>query len=478
MLNNTLSVKETYRSVVMRLPQVVSGVVTERQAEAWLTKLCSIIPANHISGAISQQSGIGADEMRALIAHNRSEYYPSLSANEILNNKWLEMDSLKQKAPNTAQNLFLHVARAMISDKYGMSRNRELENELATPCIGSWKIGRPAMILSGDREMIVDIQIEDTASDLKNEDTIRLHHYDLTAQERGMQNTELLLVKVKVQQSFMDAVCALTATSASIKSSLARHAHELRDVDPGLFSIKTHHVTKDQGMYSTILNAGTSAWENVQSRTSFTMAAEPKLNLSSGQRKSYRNASQAYCAAETIARVASVASDNAKNNLLNTAKKIGITGNHKPEYAGAFIRTYDEFDTVGAAEHLVSEHSIDKSALCEHSYDTAAMANELKSLGVDPVKYLKFGAFNKERVLDASDQLNLSMDNYKSRTFRATMSRKTRGPDFDALQYASSTLIKPVKKMQDSLVEAMSVNTTNPNHAELKNTTSGGFSPK
>ncbi len=457
MRNNTLSIHETYRSGVMQLPQVVMGRVSEAQAEAWLKKLCAIEHPNRVGSVISQQAGLGAEEMRALVAQSRGEYHPTLSANEILDRKWLKPESIKQSGTNTARNIFINIARNIVADKYGMSRNRELEGKFARPIPGSWRIGRPALVLSGNKHLLVDIQFEDARSaveNVKSEDTLRLHHYDLIAAEKKLTNTELVLIKVRAEQSFTDAISALSATSSSIQSALTRHANELRRIDPGVLRIETHHIEKDKNIYPEILDVGAAAWDRMLSGKKYEMEKEQALDLSESQSEIYRTVCQEFCAAETVYRAAKETSEEAKKKLIDTAKKLGINRNHKPEFEGASVRSYDRFDKIGAGEMLVSSHGVDRSSLCEHSYDAIAMARELERLGVNPASYQKQGEYDKDKILDAAEQLNVGMDQFKSRELRATVSRKTRGPIFDVLNNAKARVAEPVQAIQNDLSEA------------------------
>lgn len=480
MRNNTLSIHETYRSNVMQLPQVLMGRVTEHQAEAWLKQLCAIEHPNRVGSVISQQAGLGAEEMRALVAHSRNEYYPTLSANEILDRKWLKPESIKQTASNSAKSIFINIARGIVTDKYGMSRNRELESEFTRPIQGSWRIGRPALVLSGDKHLLIDIQFEDSRNNVDNvrsEDKLKLHHYDLIAAEKGITNTDLVLIKVSADQSFTDAISALSATSTSIQSALARHANELRRIDPSVLKIETHHIDKNKSIYPELLDVGSRAWEKMLSGQKYELSKEQSLSLSEPHRQAYRQASQEFCAAETVFRAAKETSEEAKKKLIDTARQLGIDSNHKPEFEGASVRSYDRFDKVGAGELLVSNHGVDRSTISEQSYDVVAMARELERLGVNPSLYRKIGEYDKEKILDTAEQLNVALDQFKSRELRAIVSRKTRGPIFDVLNNAKERVAAPVQAIQNDLSEAFA-EPKKEQQANKRQTSGIGVSPR
>lgn len=458
MRTNTLSSKETYRPAVMQLPQVLHGAVSEVHAESWLERACKSQPANRISSLIRQQAGIGADDMRALIAHERNEYYPSLSPNEVMKRKWLDIDSLKYKPANATKMLFISMARELVAERYAMPRDRDLESQLASPKPGSWKIGRPALALHGSTDLLIDIQFEESVSAAKTfskSDAVRLHHYDLVAAERGISNTELLLVKVAVDPGFMDAVSALAAASENVKSALARNASALRGLDPGLLTIHAHRVEKDKRLYPEILEAGSQAWSNVLEGRPYEVRQEQTLSLTEEREAEYRKAAQEFCAAETVFRAAKESSEEAKEKLVQTARSIGIQGNHKPIFAGAEVRSYDRFDKVGAAHLLESTYGVNRSLICEHAYDADAMAAALKDLGVDPARYLRAGEYNKDKIMDVAEQLEIDLSEYKSRELRALFSRKTRGPIFEALDQARKQIEAPVRALQRDLIPAI-----------------------
>lgn len=458
MRTNTLSSKETYRPAVMQLPQVLHGTVSELQAENWLDRVCINQPANRISGLINQQTGIGADDMRALIAYGRNEYYPSLSPNEVMKRKWLDVDSLKYKPANATKMLFMSMARELVSERYAMPRDRDLESQLAAPKPGSWRIGRPALALRGSIDLLVDIQFEDTVSAAKTfskSDAVRLHHYDLVAAERGISNTELLLIKVAVDPDFLNAVSALAAASENVKNALARNASSLRGLDPGIFTIHAHRIEKDKRLYPEILEAGNQAWSNVLEGRSYELRQDQPLSLSEEREAEYRMAAQEYCAAETVFRAAKESSDEAKEKLIQTAKTIGIQGNHQPIFAGAEVRSYDRFDRMGAAHLLETAYGVNRSLICDHTYDADAMAAALKDLGVDPARYRRVGEYNKDKIMDAAEQLDIDLSEYKSRELRALFSRKTRGPIFEALDQARKQVEAPVRALQKDLLPAI-----------------------
>lgn len=461
MRTNTLSSREIYRPAVMQLPQVLHGVVSESQAEVWLDRVCKSQPANRVAGLISQQAGIGADDMRALVAYGRNEYHPNLSPNEVMQRKWLDVDSFKYKPANATKMLFINMARELLSERYAMPRDRDLESHLAAPKAGSWKIGRPALALRGSIDLLIDIQFEESVSAAKSfskSDAVRLHHYDLVAAERGISNTELLLVKVAVDPGFMNAVSALAAASENVKSALARNASSLRGLDPGLFTIHAHRVEKDKRLYPEILEAGSQAWSNVLEGRSYDIRLDQALSLSEEREAEYRMAAQEFCAAETVFRAAKESSEEAKGKLIQTAQSIGIHGNHKPVFAGAEVRSYDRFDKIGAAHLLETTYGINRSILCDHTYDADAMAAALKDRGVDPARYRRAGEYNKDKIVDAAEQLNIDLSEYKSRELRALFSRKTRGPIFEALDRARKQVEAPVRALQRDLLPAINSN--------------------
>ncbi len=479
MRTNTLPSKEVYRDSVMQLPQVLHGAVSEMQAELWLDRVCKIYPANRLSGFISQQAGIGADDMRALIAHNRNEYFPTLSPNEVLKRKWLDTDSLKYAAPNETKLLFLGMAREVIAERYGMNRDKNLESALAAPMAGSWLIGRPALALRGQTDLLIDIQFEESQSAAKlasRADAIRLHHYDLAASQRGVSDTELLLVKVAIDPAFMDAVSALASASPNIKNALARNASSFRKLDPGLFNINVHRIEKDKHLYPEILEAGSQAWGNLMDGRPFVMRQDKPLELSKDQASAYQTAAKDFCAAETLARAATEFSNETKDRLIQTARAIGIDSNHKPEFTGAEVRSYDRFDKIGAATLLQERYGITRSQLCDNSYDTESMAATLKAMGVDPSRFQVHGEFNKDKILDVAEQLHLDLSEYKGREFRAQFSRKTRGPIFEALDEAKRAAVEPVKALQRELIaviDSTPAPIVPPTHKQTK-----GMSPK
>ena len=282
MKTNTLSIIETYRPMALQMPQVAAGQITERQAEEWLGYVSRIMPANQILPFVHQCSGIGANDMRALVANERNEYYPGLAPEEILGAKRMSLDSVRSRPISTAKMVFTNLARQMVSDKINLERDRDLESIFATPVNASWKVGRPAMILGSDQKIIVDIQFEDSAkkvASVENNDAIRLHHYDLVGAERGIGNTKLMLVKVAVDPHFWDAISALCSTSPAIKNSLVRNTNELVQLDPSLLTLKTHILTKDRQLYPELISAGDTAWRHVFEGTSFKPKLDPELNM-------------------------------------------------------------------------------------------------------------------------------------------------------------------------------------------------------
>ncbi len=84
---------DRYRTSALALPQVRAGAVTTAQALSWLTAVSKLHNPQGVERVINQAGGLGAKEIRALIANERQGILPS---------HWCSRDLFGQKAAISA----------------------------------------------------------------------------------------------------------------------------------------------------------------------------------------------------------------------------------------------------------------------------------------------------------------------------------------------------------------------------------------
>ncbi len=192
-----------FTTSVLTLPQVRSGAVEKAQAINWLECVSKLHKPQSIERIINQASGLGAKDIRALIANERQEYYPAIGVNEVYSAKKLESVPLPRTPKIEREGVVTTIARKMLETHYGLTRNKEGEAMMGKIQGGRfpWMISKPTLLgTSGDGTFLYDTHVN-RRDTLSGSDEIRLHYHDLVANTRRIKCTELFQANLSIDKS-------------------------------------------------------------------------------------------------------------------------------------------------------------------------------------------------------------------------------------------------------------------------------------
>jgi len=456
------------------LPQIRTGVVDIQQAQSWLTAVSKLFARSTVERLIHQCAGIGAKDMRALIAHDRKEYYPDDSAVELYERKML----LSVQAPATPkaeeERILTNVARIILLEKYNLKRNIELERKMATPSTSNsrqWLVGRPGMVANqGSDTFLYDIQLTNKAKSLEQGDEIRSHYYDLVANDSGFQPTCLNVAKIYFAPALADSIVTLSKMSDQSSQAISELAKNFSSLPEDKVRVEVNQIERRKDLYEEIVASGKKHWEQICMCQFPATIEEPELALNAEKSKLYVAKGKAFVAAAQTVKVAEKHLAVTKSDFVESVRGFDISSNFIPPFTGALLRKYDNFDAEAAAVYLENKLSIDPGHLRKTEIDVTGLTQAFTRLGGDISDYKIHGAPDKKAIETVAEEAGVDLSGFICRKMRPIINPKTRGPIYDAIKSVRDDLTKNVTELIDKTAksELLSKKTLNPNAAQVK----------
>lgn len=425
-------------------PTVLSGGVSPNTVEKWIETASKLHKPNFVNRLIIQNSGLGADDIRTLVAHERDEYYPTDSAKEIYDRKQLKAVSLPKQEQLSQERVLLNLVRHYISEKYSLERDVDIERKMGQPnpikteyMASKWLIGQPAMFAkNGDSNFIVDVHFTNKKDDVykvEPQDSLKLHHYDLVATNIGASNDQLYLAKVYIEPTFAKSISALANLSKDTEFHLNSIAKHFDNVDKDFFDVNVQTITKNPEIYKEIIQTGNKHWSSILKGESPAIKKDPNASLSEDDKQSYIAQAKEVLASRAIYNSARDNFEKQKENFSILTNTLNINDNKTLPFVGVLTRKIEDFDIKSAATHLEQTHGVPPASLRQRVINAERMASDFEKVGGDISKYYEMGEHDKQQVVSIAEMLGADLDEFYTRKMTPLVSRQTRGPIFEAI---------------------------------------------
>ena len=193
---------DKYTHALASIPAVSNGITSIEEAQKWLECVAKTHPDSLVATCIKQASGIGARDIRALVAYEQGEYYPALSANEIYQSKQLKAFPASFTLARNEEPFIINAVRQVMQEKNHVQRSQTSEELMLAGEEKLWLKSRPSMYGSvNGQDVIIDIHIN-RGKDVTHSDELRLHYHSLVACSVGLSPNSLFQVNVQLEPEF------------------------------------------------------------------------------------------------------------------------------------------------------------------------------------------------------------------------------------------------------------------------------------
>lgn len=436
------------------IPVVASGAVPIDQAQQWLQLAAKIHSPYACERLIQQSSGLGAKDLRTLIAHDRNEYYPDDSAGEVYSRKWLASLAAPNGPNAERERVLTNITRSYLLKNYDVERNIQAERAMASTGPNrkaAWLIGQPGMVghKSGNT-FLFDIQFDKNTNEINQSDLIRLHYYDLVANNSGCKADHLSLVKVSVDSSFADSLIALSRLSKDSEKNISQLGEAFSNLPPSKFDIKVHQIEKQPELYREIISTGQKHWQNILAGNPPEAKLDPPLTLDKERELSYIDKAKRFLTATQTVKAAEDARKAAIEDFVSSMQGFDISDNFLPPYLGALIRKYDYFDAEGAANYMEQNLGIDPGHLRLQDINVERLKEAYIRMGGDISQFYETSTPDKKAIETAAEQIGFDLSSFYTRQMRAIVNPKTRGPVYDAIKDIRESVANHISTINES----------------------------
>lgn len=443
---------------MVKIPVVESGSVSLKGAQQWLRLAAKLHTQQTCDRLIHQSSGLGAKDLRTLIAHERNEYFPDDSVGEVYTRKWLK-SLVAPNGPNAERERVLtNITRAYLLKNYEVERNVQVEKAMASTApsrAAAWLIAQPGMVGSkSGNTFLFDIEFNDNTTKVSQSDQIRLHYYDLVANNVGCKVDQLSLVKVSVDPPFANALIALSRLSKDSEKSISKLGEMFSDLSKEKFDIKIHQIEKQPELYREIISTGQKHWQNILTGRQPEVRLDQPLALDKDRESSYVEKAKRFLAATQTVKAAEDARKAAVDDFVLSIQGFDIKDNFAPPYLGALLRKRDYFNAEAAAAYLEKIFKIDPAHLREQGLNVDRLKEDYIRMGGDISKFYETSTADKKAIETTAEQIGFDLSSFYTREMIAIVNPKTRGPVHNAIKGIRGSVADQVAAINESTAKS------------------------
>lgn len=440
-----------YEDRAKNVPAVLSGVVKQEVSLLWLQTACKLYPSATVDRLLHQVSGLGAKDIRTLIAHERKEYFPEDSAGELYNRKLLNTIPAPNSPSTERERILTNVTRSMLLSRYELDRNLAMEKAMSMTDPSRravWLVGNPGMIgTNGTDNFLYDIQFSSNTAEVNQGDLIRLHYYDLVANNIGQQPKHLSLVKVSVDPDFAESLVSMSRVSKNAEKMIAQMAGDFANLPEDKIKVQVHQIEKQPELYREIIAAGQKHWPQILSGKIPQISVDPPLKLDSDRESVYVEKAKSFLAATQTMKAAESARQETVEDFIQSMRGFDISDNFMPPYAGALLRKYDYFDAEAAATYLEKNLGIDPAHTRTQDVNVEMLKQAFIRMGGDLTPFYEYGSPEKKSIETVAEQVGFDLSGFYTRQMRAIVNPKTRGPVHDAIKDIRDSVSDSIKEI-------------------------------
>lgn len=441
------------------LPQFTGGLISEDQLDAWAAGAAKLTSPAAAIAVLSQSAGLGAKDMRTLIASSRGEYFPRDSAGELYERKLLERVALPLGPSIERERLATRLAIRHIIDTYGVSPQVDVMKAMASPNTANgetWLIGRPALVAEKDgQKHIFHVEVSDkSANHVDPNDNIAPVHYDLVATSRDVDISHLHLVKVQINNDYMDALSLAARTSTEAQSNLIAAASSMFSESGDKLRVVVHEVDRDPALYSEIVDAGRSHWKNLMQGERPRAIQDPPLQLESSTKEQYIEYSKQFVALSQMSKEARDQANVIGAKIGGLMRDNNVNENFDSPHQGTVVRVRDSKNLEQMAQFLEQEFGVDSAHLRRPTINVDRLQNAYMQLGGDVSDFIEHKTPDAKLIQTVAFDLGANLEEFTHRDYITLENPKTRGPIHDAIQEVKDAVRPYVKQIGDNLAEA------------------------
>lgn len=423
------------------LPAVKAGTSTNEDAQKWLECVCKTHSEHVVSTCIAQVKGLGAREIRALIAHDSGEYYPALSANEIYQSKQLRAFPSDFSLARNEEPFLINAVRQILTEQHGIARSTENEKRMLSGNGELWLRSKPSMYGQiGGKDVILDIHIN-RGKDITHSDELRLHYHNLVASSVGLKPQSLFQVNLQLDNRMKENLVSMASISPSAEAAAIEIVKEaIKNKSDGV-EFSTRVIQQSQDMYDSLAKTGQAHWASLLNGMQIEVSNE-KEKMPEELNDEYKSISKQIVVAKNLKEIASQIEENARRSMMDFAYANDITSNVQLPYEATTLRQNKKYDLQRLFEVLTNKFAVPANRLRNATIDTGTHLHLLEQSikSGEPVtaqqlqSAVKYEGLNEASIKTAASEAGLALDDYAEVAMKVYFSGQKRGPVFDALQ--------------------------------------------
>jgi len=456
--NDWQSTVLNYENRVKRVPTVLSGAVTLDQSISWLNTASKLYSPSSVDRLLHQVSGLGAKDIRTLIAHERKEYFPEDSIGELYNRKLLNTITAPNSPSTERERILTNITRSILLNRYGLDRNTDMERSMSMTDPSRravWLVGNPGMIgTNGTDNFLYDIQFTNNTNEVNQGDLIRLHYYDLVANNIGQQPKHLNLVKVAVEPGFADSLVAMSRSSKNAERMITQMAADFSNLPEDKIKVQVHQIEKQPELYREIISTGQKHWPQMLSGSIPHVKVDPPLKLDRDREDVYVEKAKSFLAATQTVKAAEAVRQETIEDFIQSMRGFDISDNFMPPYTGALLRKYDYFDAEAAASYLEKNLGIDSAHIRSQDVNVEMLKQAFVRMGGDLTPFHEYSTPDKKSIETVAEQIGFDLTGFYSRQMRAIVNPKTRGPIHDAIKDIRDSVSDSIRALNSTTAQS------------------------
>lgn len=443
--------------------QVVShGVTSMEQAQKWLECVCKVHSLSVARTCITHAGGLGARDIRSLIAFEKGEYYPALSVNEIYQSKQLMAFPLDFRIAKNEESFVFNAIREILAEKYGVSRDIATEKAMLNGNDNLWLRSRPSMYGKIDQnDVIMDIHVN-RGERVTHSDEMRLHYHELVAHSIGLKPTGLFQVNVQIENGFKEQLVRMAKISNSSESAAKEILKEAIRHDAEQVVLSNDLVQPNESVFNELVRTGKSHWEKIIKGVRYeSQLTARKVAIAPELIEDFTVLSKRLVVSQKMAATAKIAEDNVRNEMSTFAMINGINQNVAFPYEATQLREYNQVDYDALFATLTAYHNIPREQLQKRVVDIDKLVELANAHQIDISHCVSYKGRDTDSICAAAEQVGVNLTDYTTTTMRPYVSGQSRGPVRDALNRAQSLIEQQTESTLTALTQLDSLDHPN-----------------
>lgn len=420
------------QDLLFKLPQIISGAVSEKKALFWLEAACKQHTPAVVRRLLDENSTFTTNDIRALWAHDQSEYYPKYEASEVYALKMLNAlrvpDSEDHKK-HIIDQLFI----SLVLNKYGLvSANEQdiehhrIETNNQLPWINSTPFLVAKTLSAADSTsdlMLVDLKINYNHG-VTQSDEIRHHYHHLGMANRGINTMHSYQANITIDPAILDTLYLQAKMSLQARDNVVSLLVEMENKN--IFSVSKERIALGNDLMGSIVETGQKHYANLLSGVVPTFKKQPTVILSDKQKQDYISAAKSYAVAHRMVKVAEKNLEDVKPLLPRVVQSFGQGVKFEKPYPLARVDAQKQFDLDGAAQFL-KKSGVDDSLYTNRSFDVHALVAAAASAGVDAKQFQTGSKPDKTRVISLLEDIGVSGEEFYTASQHTHFTGQSRG---------------------------------------------------